>query len=101
MLNVSRERKLLARMIASSAPLTLEWAAGHSCQCCRITLKAEISASLYGVEDRYSCSIVMVTPEVLPARNTAVKLNGKTYVVIGLEHSPGDVSLRLDLREGF
>ena len=25
----------------------------------------------------------------------------KTYVVIGLEHSPGDVSLRLDLREGF
>lgn len=101
MFNVSRERKLLARMIASSAPLTLEWAAGHSCQCCRITLKAEISTSLYGVEDRYSCSVLLLCPEVLPVRSTAVRLNGKQYVVIGLEHGPGDVSLRLDLREGF
>ena len=100
MLNVTRERRLLARMIASSAPLELVWQ-GNSCQCCRINLKAEVATSLYGIEDRYSCSVLLLCPEVLPARNTAVKLNGKTYVVIGLEHSPGDVSLRLDLREGF
>ena len=100
MLNVTRERRLLARMIASSAPLVLVWQ-GNSCQCCRITLKAEVSTSLYGIEDRYSCSVLLLCPEVLPVRSTAVRLNGKQYVVIGLEHGPGDVSLRLDLREGF
>lgn len=100
MLNVSRERKLLARMIANSAPLELKWQ-GYICQCCRVNLKAEISTSLYGLEDRYSCSILLLCPEVVPARNTAVTLNGANYVIIGLERSPGDVSLRLDLREGF
>lgn len=100
MLNVSRERKVLARMIANSAPLELKWQ-GYICQCCRVNLKAEISTSLYGLEDRYSCSILLLCPEVVPARNTAVTLNGATYVIIGLERSPGDVSLRLDLREGF
>ena len=100
MLNVTRERRLLARMIASSAPLELFWQ-GNSCQCCRVNLKAEVATSLYGIEDRYSCSVLLLCPEVLPVRSTAVKLNGKQYVVIGLEHGPGDVSLRLDLREGF
>ena len=100
MFNVTRERRLLARMIASSAPLELVWQ-GNSCQCCRVTLKAEVATSLYGIEDRYSCSVLLLCPEVLPVRSTAVRLNGKQYVVIGLEHGPGDISLRLDLREGF
>ena len=100
MFNVTRERKFLARMIANSAPLELKWQ-GYICQCCRVNLKAEVSTSLYGIEDRYSCSVLLLCPEVLPVRSTAVRLNGKQYVVIGLEHGPGDVSLRLDLREGF
>ena len=78
-----------------------EYWQGNSCQCCRVTLKAEVATSLYGIEDRYSCSVLLLCPEVLPVRSTAVRLNGKQYVVIGLEHGPGDISLRLDLREGF
>lgn len=100
MLNVARERKLLSRMIASSSPLELVWN-GSKFPCCRTNLKADIAATLYGLEDRYSLSVVLLCPENLPARGSAVTLNGSTYAVIGLERSPGDVSLRLDLREGF
>lgn len=100
MLNVPRERKILARMIARSFPLELKWQ-GTTFTCVRQTLKADISASLYGIEDRYACSVLMVHPERVPQRNTAVTLDGAAYVIIGIERSPGDVSLRLDLREGF
>ena len=100
MLNVARERKLLARMIARSAPLELKWQ-DVTASCVRITLKAEVSASLYGVEDRYSYSVLLVHPERIPTRDSVVTLNGAAFVIIGIERSPGDVSLRLDLREGF
>lgn len=100
MLHVTRERRLLARMIASSAPLELVWQ-GTTFPCLRTNLKAEVAATLYGIEDRYSCSCILLCPEVLPPRGSTVTLNGVTFVIIGLERSPGDVSLRLDLREGF
>ena len=100
MLNVARERKLLARMIASSSPLELVWN-GSTFPCCHITLKADIAATLYGIEDRYSASVILVCPEVPPKKGSMITLNGATYAIIGVERSPGDVSLRLDLREGF
>ena len=100
MLNVARERKLLARMIASSSPLELVWD-GKVYPCCRTLIKADIAATLYGLEDRYSASVVLVCPEVPPEKGSMVTLNGAAYVIIGVERSPGDVSLRIDLREGF
>ena len=100
MLNVARERKLLARMIARSAPLELKWQ-DVTASCVRITLKADIAATLYGIEDRYSASVILVCPEVPPKKGSMITLNGATYAIIGVERSPGDVSLRLDLREGF
>lgn len=100
MLNVTRERRLLARMIATSAPLELNWQ-GATFPCLRVNLKADVAATLYGLEDRYSASVILLCPEILPPRGSTVTLNGTTHVIIGLERSPGDVSLRLDLREGF
>lgn len=94
------EKERLARMIELAAPLRL-MIGGRVYKCVRTPLQADLAASLYGFEDRYSTSVTLVTPCEIPAKNARVTLQGREYVIIGMAFSSGDVSLRLDLRENF
>jgi hypothetical protein len=99
-MDVRRQKRLFEAVTRGGFPIPVV-IDGKSYEGTRTHLKGEDAATLYGFEDRYSCSVLLAPPDPLPGKGSRVELAGKAFVVIGIQLFAGDISCRLDLRENF
>lgn len=99
-MDAARQQRLFDAVTAAGFPVSV--AIGNAVYTgSRTHLKADEAATLYGFEDRYSCSVLLPPPSPLPGKGDKVTLAGTNYIVIGIQLFAGDISCRLDLRENF
>lgn len=97
-MDVARMKQQFERQLKAGLWCYAVLPSGRSAVCARTSIRADFAAASYGVGG-YSCSILLAARDDMPDRDGVVRLEGKSFVVVGRTDF-GGISVRLDLREG-